>query len=211
MINFSVTDLQQCLPTNHNVSTWYQPLLTVLPQFQITTVNRVAAFLAQCGEESSDFNILSENLNYSAQGLLSTFPKEFTAATAAQYARQPQAIANIAYANRLGNGDVSSGDGWNYRGRGLIQVTGKANYSACSTVMYGNDTLVQNPDLLTAPTGAIQSAVWFWNVHGLNTYADTNQITAMSIKINGSTTGVANRIARYNHCWSILHNANPVS
>lgn len=208
MINFSQTDLQNCLPTNNNISQWYQPLLTILPQYQIDTINRVAAFLAQCGEESEDFMVLEEDLYYSAAGLLATFPNEFNSTTAAQCAMNPQAIANIAYANRLGNGDEASGDGWNFRGRGLIQVTGRANYTACSNVIYGDDTMVQNPDLLTTPSGAIQSAVWFWNADGLNAYADADRITDMSIRINGSTTGVANRIARYNNCWTILTAAN---
>jgi putative chitinase len=151
---------------------------------------------------------LVEDLYYSEAGLLATFPSEFNQTTAAQYAMQPQCIANIAYANRLGNGDIASGDGWNFRGRGLIQVTGRANYNSCSQVVYGDDTMVQNPDILTTQTGAIQSACWYWNVNNLNSYADTNQITNMTIRINGGTNGVQQRIARYNSCWIILNNAN---
>lgn len=208
MITFQVSDLQQCIPTNTNVAAWYTSLMNILPQYQINTINRVAAFIAQCAIESADFTTLTENLMYSAAGLLRVWPSHFTQATATQYAYQPQQIANIAYANRMGNGDVSSGDGWNFRGRGLIQVTGRTNYSACSTYIYGDDTMVQNPDLLTTSDGAVQSAVWFWNADNLNALADTNQITNMTIKINGSAASAPQRVARYNLCWTVLNNAN---
>jgi len=116
-------------PTNKNIDVWVEAMNTILPKYDIVTPKRLAAFLAQTAHESAGFTAVRENLNYSAQALMKTWPSRFNATTAAAYARQPEKIANKVYANRMGNGDEASGDGWRYRGRGLIQTTGKANYT----------------------------------------------------------------------------------
>ena len=119
---------KQLLPKVKNLEDWHEQLLEVLPQYEIDTPNRVAAFIAQCGHESAGFTVLQENLNYSADGLKKIFGKYFpTAELAKQYARKPEMIANRVYGNRMGNGDEDSGDGYKYRGRGIIQITGKNN------------------------------------------------------------------------------------
>jgi len=202
MISITESQLQQCLPTNRSVSAWYPIVVSTLTKYSITTLNRVAAFLAQTAHESMDWNILQENLNYSENGLLVTFSKYFNTTTAAQYARQPQKIANRVYANRMGNGPESSGDGWNFRGRGLIQITGKSNYQSIGTVMGQN--LISNPDLLMAHAGALESACVFWSQKGLNTLADAGNTRAITIKINGGTLGLSEREANYTRNLKVL-------
>lgn len=202
MITFTDDQFQQCLPTNKSTDAWYPIVSSTLEKYSINTTNRVAAFLAQTAEESMDWNVLQENLNYSEHGLLTTFSKYFNAATAAQYARQPQKIANRVYANRMGNGPESSGDGWSFRGRGLIQITGKTNYQSIGTTMGQN--LIGNPDLLMAHQGALESACVFWSKNGLNALADANNIRAITIKINGGTLGLAQRESNYNRNIGVL-------
>lgn len=176
-----------------------------IEQYGIDNPRRIAAFLAQCAHESGDFMHLSENLNYSAQGLKATWPKRFTDAIAAQYARQPEKIANYVYANRLGNGDEKSGDGWKYRGRGLVQITGKSAYGSCSVAMYKDDRLIKNPELLaTDKDAAIKSAVWFWNTRNLNPLADDGRISEITKLINGGFIGLDDRVARYKEALSVL-------
>lgn len=202
MISITESQLASCLPTNRSVSAWYPILTTILDKYSINTTNRVAAFLAQTAHESMDWNILQENLNYSEKGLLVTFSKYFNATTAAQYARQPQKIADRVYANRMGNGPESSGEGWKYRGRGLIQITGKLNYQSIGTTM-GQD-LLSNPDLLMAHNGALESACVFWTKNNLNTLADAGNIRAITIKINGGTLGLAERQSNYDRNVKVL-------
>lgn len=204
MINLTQDQLQQCLPTNKHIDVWYPQVMAVLPIHNIDSTKRVAAFLAQCGHESLDFNILEENLNYGAAGLLKIFPSHFNATSAANAARKPQTIANIIYANRMGNGDTASGDGWNFRGRGLIQVTGKSNYEACSTALFNDDSLIQNPGTLTTQKGALESACWFWDRNRLNQYADADNMRTLTQRINGGTVGLNERIERYQHCLNVL-------
>lgn len=183
------------------------PLELAMTRYNITTPNRVRAFLAQIGHESGQLSRTTENLNYSESGLLSVFGKYFDQQTAKLYARQPEKIANQVYANRLGNGDQQSGDGWRYRGRGLIQLTGKANYEEASRRMYalplGVD-FVEEPELLAGAEYASQSAAWYWESRGLNTLADRlaeanwqavfREITR---KINGGYNGLDDRMAIY--------------
>lgn len=202
MISITEQNLQECLPTNHIVSAWYPIVTSTLNKYSINTLNRVAAFLAQTAHESSDWNILQENLNYSENGLLVTFSKYFNSTTAAQYARQPQKIANRVYANRMGNGPESSGDGWKYRGRGLIQTTGKSNYQVTGNTM--DQDLISNPDLLMSHQGALESACVFWSRNNLNALADTGNIRAITIHINGGTIGLAQRESNYTRNLSIL-------
>ena len=192
-------------PNNKEASAWVDALNVILPEYTINTVDRVAAFLAQCGHESNGFTVLSENLNYGADGLKTTFSKYFKDdATTNAYQRQPQKIANKVYANRMGNGDEASGEGWKYRGRGPIQMTGKNNYAAFSKD-FGTD-VIKNPDIVsTDKKVALLSAIWFWNKNGLNAIADNNDIKGMTQKINGGTIGLDHRTSLYNKALGILN------
>ena len=173
---------------------WATALNTVLPLYDIDTPARAAAFLAQTMYESSEFKILEENLNYSAAGLRATFPSYFrTTSLSYVYQHSPQRIASYVYANRLGNGDQDSGDGWTYRGRGLIQITGKYNYGEIGSAWGQDPTLIL--DYMLTPEGACKSAAWYWETNGLNDLADDDEFTTITIKINGSTNGIAARKA----------------
>jgi len=171
----------------------------------ITTPLRQAMFLSQLAHESGNFQFTSENLNYSADALRRVFGKYFpTDAEAQKYARQPERIANRVYANRMGNGSETSGDGWKYRGRGLIQLTGKDNYAAFATQNKNN--ALQNPDLVAEPEMAVESAGWFWATNRLNQLADTGDVKAVTRRINGGFNGLADREAKYNKLMKILGN-----
>lgn len=159
-------------------------------------VNRAAGFLAQTAHESAQFTAVKENLNYAAEGLMKTFKKYFPdAVTANAYGRRPEAIANRVYANRLGNGDEASGDGWKFRGRGVIQVTGKTNYLACGKFL-GID-LSSSPEYLETLPGAVQSGVWYWTANNLNRYADQDDIKGLTKAINGGYIGLEERTKFY--------------
>lgn len=169
-----------------------KPLNTTFTRYDIETVTRAAAFIAQVAHESQGFARMTENLNYSAKGLRTTFAKYFpTDALAQQYERQPQKIANRVYANRLGNGSETSGDGWKYRGRGFIQLTGKENYLSFAKAF--KMTLEDAVAYLETIDGACLSAGWFWNTRGLNTFADQNRFDTITLKINGGQNGAVDR------------------
>ena len=172
-------------------------------KYEINTVNRAAGFLAQCGHESNGFTVLKENLNYSAEGLNKIFHKYFpTLADATPYARQPQKIANKVYANRMGNGDEASGDGFKFCGRGAIQLTGHDNYASfADSVGYSLDECVADLETLD---GAIESACWFWKKNGLNAICDADDIVAMTKRINGGTIGLSDRTEHYNKAKELL-------
>lgn len=190
--DFTKEKLAKCLSRNKNIDTLYQAFNTVLPRYNITTVERVAAFLAQCGHESVDFTVLKENLNYSAEGLSKVFPKRFPTVAAAQpYNRQPEKIANRIYADRMGNGPEASGDGFKFRGRGAIQLTGKENYSKFAASV--GKTLDEAVAYCETLEGAIESACWFWNTNKLNDIADKNDIVTLTKRINGGTIGLEDR------------------
>jgi len=163
---------------------------TLLERYEVNTPLRLAHFFAQIAHESG-LKPISENLRYSAQGLLETFKKYFTPEQAALYARKPEKIANRVYANRMGNGDEASGDGWKYRGRGFIQITGKNNYRRLSKAT-GIDYL-NNPDLLFNEPDAMLSALWYWSTLPMNTWADQDDIYRITVGINGGTNGLADR------------------
>jgi putative chitinase len=164
--------------------------------YDITTPKRVAGFLSQIGHESGGLAMLEENLNYKAETLMRVWPKRFpTLEFAQQFARNPQKIANSVYANRMGNGDEASGEGWKYRGRGLKQLTGKDNYRAFSKAI-GTD-FVADPDLLLQPVNAALSAGWFWSANNLNALADNGDVPGMTKRINGGTIGLEQRQALY--------------
>ena len=202
--DFTPEKLAACI-NNPNIDQWYGPLVDILPQYAISTRLRVAGWLSQCGHESGDFKILQENLNYGAKGLLGVFPRYFpTQALAEAYQRKPEMIANKVYGGRMGNGVESTGDGWKYRGRGLIQITGKENYTKCSMALYGDDSLLETPDLLMDIDGAIRSACWYWNSRNLNIDADNGNVLAMTKKVNGGTIGLDDRQARYDRCMLAL-------
>lgn len=167
---------------------------TLLNNNGINTTKRLAMFFAQLDHESG-LKPISENLNYSSQGLIKTFPKYFTKDNASLYEKQPQKIANKVYSSRMGNGTESSGDGWKYRGRGFIQLTGKNNYTMLST-----DTridFVSNPDLLLEEANAMISALWYWNKNNLNKYSDNSDVKGATKVINGAYNGLLDRENKY--------------
>lgn len=170
---------------------WAPPLDAAMGEFDLDTVPRMAAFLAQIAHESSELTRLSENLNYSVEGLMKTWPKRFTPLVALKYARQPEMIANYVYAGRNGNGDEASGDGWRYRGRGPIQLTGRANYAKAGKDL-GVD-LVGVPDAVLAPLVGARVACWFWNNRKLNALADAGDFESITKAINGGLNGYAER------------------
>ncbi len=180
---------------------WAAALDAAMNQFDITTPRRAAALLSQIAYESGEFNHLTENLDYSPQRLLAVWPKRFpTLQMAIPYAHDPEKLANYVYAKRLGNGDVVSGDGWKYRGRGVIQLTGRGNYHQAGTAI--ERPIEDQPDLLLMPDAAARSAAFFWRSHGLNELADDENddnddadFVAITIKINGSDTGIDGRRA----------------
>jgi len=175
-------------------------------KFQINTPLRLAHFLAQCGHESGGFKATQENLNYSAQGLNGIFKKYFpTAAAAAAYARQPQKIASKVYANRMGNGSEASGEGYKFRGRGYIQLTGKENYTAFGKAI-GEDIL-SNPDVVSSKY-ALLSAAWFFSKNGLHKMADSGAsdavVTQITKRVNGGTIGLPDRIQHFKEYYKLL-------
>jgi putative chitinase len=172
---------------------WLEPLLETFEKYDISTPKRQAYFIGQCMHESGGFKQLKENLNYSAKGLMATWPSRFPDIdTAEKYERNPEKIANKVYAGRMGN--TEDGDGAKYIGRGLIQLTGKENYANCGSAI-GVD-LVANPDLLSTPKYAALSAGWFWNRKGLNALADADDIDTITKRINGGLMGIADRKAK---------------
>jgi putative chitinase len=186
---------------------WANSMNEVFPTYDINTPHRVAAFLAQCGHESGGWTTFEENLNYSAKGLNGIFKKYFPTLESAQpYERKPEMIANKVYDGRMGNGPESSGDGWKYRGRGPIQLTGKANYMAFAKEMFDDwENLFENPDWVTADRDfALMSAIWFWNKNGLNRYADQGDIKTMTRIINGGYIGLEDRIHHYEEAIHLL-------
>lgn len=180
---------------------WLGPLEEVFAKYDISTPQRQASFLAQCQHESANFKHVQENLNYSAEGLMKTWPSRFpTKEIADQYARQPAKIAGKVYNGRMGN--TSEEEAAKYLGRGLIQLTGKENYANCGTAL-GID-LIGNPDLLIEPKYAALSAGWFWNKKGLNSLADTGDYETMTKRINGGLIGLDDRKAKIAKALSIL-------
>ena len=194
--------IKAVMPQTTQASVYVEPLNAAMQFAEVNTPLRIAMFLAQLAHESTQLNRIVENLNYSEQGLLDTFPKYFNAASARDYARQKERIANHVYANRLGNGDEASGDGWKYRGRGLIQVTGKSNYADCGKAL-GLD-LVDAPEQLEQPMLAARSAAWFWKAKGLNALADAQDIVGATQRINGGTKGLKERREFYERAKASL-------
>ncbi len=195
--------LGACIGNNPYLDHWTDALNKILPDYGIDTPQRVAAFVAQAAHESGNFTALHENLNYRAVTLRKVFSKYFpTDEMAAQYAQQPERIANRVYANRMGNGPEESGDGFRYCGRGLIQLTGQQNYQNFADSI--ETPLEQIPDFLQTFEGAVQSACWFWENNNLNQYADTDDILTMTKRINGGTIGLEDRTRHYEHAKHVF-------
>jgi putative chitinase len=167
-------------------------LNTLAEKYGLSSPLRLAHFLAQTAHESGGFRLIEENLNYSADGLMKIFPKYFKDKDPQAYHRQPEKIANVVYASRMGNGDTASGEGYKFRGRGLIQLTGKNNYSALANDL--GVSIDETVAYLATPEGAVESAAWFWNKNGLNALADKDDVTAVTKKINGGTIGLEDRM-----------------
>ena len=174
-------------------------------KFNITNTLRLAHFLAQCGHESGNFKAVSENLNYSADGLKKIFPKYFPGALNESYARNPQKIANRVYSSRMGNGDEASGEGFKFRGRGYIQLTGKSNYSSFDKFV--DDDILANPDLV-ATKYPLMSAAFFFDKNGLwsvcDRGSDDGAVTSVTKRVNGGTLGLADRIKHFKEYYSLL-------
>lgn len=185
-----------------SIEKYYEPLIAAMDYFKINNKKRIAAFLANLAHESAAFNTIEENLNYSAQRLMAVFPKYFRGRNLNHYHRQPQKIANVVYANRMGNGDKASGEGWKYRGRGLIQLTGKTNYQMLGDAIDAD--IVSDPDWILTPEGATISAGWFWNSRKLNDLADREDLREITRKINGGYHGHDDRVRRYRHIRKVL-------
>lgn len=182
---------------------WLEPLNDTFHRYQINTPLRMAAFIGQCAHESGNFKVLQENLNYSAEGLCRVWPSRFpTLESAKPYHRNPDKIADKVYGGRMGNGTEETGEGSLYKGRGLIQLTGKDNYRLASDAL-GEDFVV-SPDLVCGFKYASLTAGWFWNKRNLNKEADAKDYTAMTKKINGGTIGLEDRIKHINHALDVL-------
>jgi putative chitinase len=205
MSDFILTksQLKQLLPKNPYIDYWYHALEQALPDYDINTPQRVAAFIAQCAHESGSFVFLKENLNYKAESLCRVWPRLFPSIDIArQYAQKPEMIANRAYGGRMGNGPEDSGDGWKFCGRGLIQLTGRSNYQAFADSI---ETDIEDlPEYLATFEGAVQSACWFWESNNLNVQADAGDIKLMTKKINGGYLGLEDRIKHYEHALHVM-------
>lgn len=182
---------------------WVDPLNETFERFGIRSTNQKAGFIGQCGHECGNFRILEENLNYRAETLMRIWPRRFpTREIADQYARNPKKIANMVYANRMGNRDEASGDGWRFRGRGCIQLTGSSGYYHAGQAL-GEDFWA-NPDLVATPQYAALTAGWFWSTRNCNALADAGDWTGLTKKINGGTIGLADRVAHIRKAIEVL-------
>ena len=187
--------------SEENAAIFVEPLNLTFEKYGIKSKEQIAMFLAQVGHESSSFKFLVENLNYSKEGLLRTFPKYFNEAEASACARNPELIANRVYANRMGNGSIASGDGWKYRGRGLIQITGRDNYTRMARDL--DLDCLRSPQMLESPLYGAMSAGQYWEWRGLKDISDIREVTK---RINGGYNGLMNREERYADALKALSN-----
>lgn len=189
---------------NPEAEAWADAALEILPKYEITTPNRIAGFFAQIGHESAGLKTLEENLHYRAETLDKIFPKYFVNAgrNAADYAKQPEKIANIVYASRMGNGDTASGDGYRFRGRGAIQLTGRDNYTSFGKTI--GLTAEEVIDYVQTKRGALESACWYWASRNINAACDADDITKMTKLVNGGTIGLEDRAKHYAEALAIL-------
>jgi putative chitinase len=187
-----------------NIAEWYSAMKEMFPKYEINTPNRVAGFLAQTGHESAMYKTITENLNYSSKALNAIFGKYFHRAgvDAQKYHRQPEKIANRIYANRMDNGDTASGDGWRFRGGGILQLTGRYNYTEFGKTV--GMSAEEATDYVRTKQGAIESACWFWKTNNINKYCDNDDIVGMTKRINGGTIGLKDRKFHYAHALEVL-------
>jgi putative chitinase len=182
---------------------WLDGLNATFEKYEINTPLRQAAFIGQCGHESASFKMLEENLNYSAKGLMATWPSRFHEIDVAEkYERNPEMIANKVYGGRADLGNTEDGDGWRFHGRGLIQLTGRSNYTVCGLAL--GKPFAEHPELLLDPENACLSAGWFWNKRGLNALADNEDWATITKRINGGNIGLSDRIERIHKAMDIL-------
>ena len=200
---FTREQLQSVIGNNPDLDGWYDALSSVLPTYEIDSPQRVAAFIAQCTHESGGFKRLKENLNYKAESLVKVFPKYFPSLDLAkQYAHDQEKIANRVYGGRMGNGDEASGDGWRYCGRGLIQLTGKDNYTFFAGSL--GIPVEEAAEYLATFEGAAQSACWYWEQNKLNRFADANDVKGLTRAINGGYIGLEDRMKHTEHALHVL-------
>ena len=194
----------EMLRGNEEAEDWYDAMCEVLPLWEMDTPERVAMFIAQCGHESNNFKVLTENLNYSAKALDALFGKYFKRAgrDAQEYHRQPRKIANVIYANRMDNGDTDSGDGWRFRGGGILQLTGRYNYTQFGEEM--EMTPEEAVEYVRTKQGALDSACWFWDTNNINKYADACDVKGATKRINGGYIGLEDREKHYEHAMHVL-------
>ena len=192
--DFKVEQVAELLPRVNGLL-WHDAMERVLPKWNIDTVDRVAGFIAQTAHESAGYTVLTENLNYSAEALDKIFPKYFKRAgrDARNYHRQPEKIANMIYANRMDNGGIDSGDGWRFRGGGILQLTGRYNYTQFGKAE--DMSAEEATEFVRSPIGALASACWFWDTNNINRYCDNQDITGMTKRINGGTIGLEDGLA----------------
>lgn len=200
------SQVRRIIPTakNENVKAFVESFNKYAEMFGINTKLRVAGYLAQVFHESGNLSATSENLNYSADGLMKTWPKRFDRKKAEAYARQPEKIANYVYANRMGNGDEASGDGWRFRGRGYIGVTGRDNYQKYADSEFCVGDLMSHPEWLAKQPGCQKSAMFFWYSNNLNRFADNDDIRGLSKAVNGGCIGLSNRMYLYRQAKKVL-------
>lgn len=202
--DFTLEKLARIIPqAKWGPEVWYAELAEMLPIFDITSVRRVAAFLAQTSHESGGYALLEENLSYKPETIRRVWPKRFPTVESAQpYARNPEALANKVYGGRMGNGPEESGEGYFYRGRGILQITGKNNYQEFAN--YAGIAVEDAPGYIETPRGAVHSACWFWTVNDLNPYADVEDFEEMTKRINGGLLGIDDRIHHYQLACHVL-------
>jgi putative chitinase len=202
MSNLTLDQLKQMVKNSH-IDHWHEVLDQLLPDYDINTPLRVAHFIAQCAHESGNFVFIKENLNYRADSLMKTFKRYFpTLDLAQQYEKKPEKIANRVYANRMGNSDEASGDGWRYCGRGLIQLTGKDNYTFFAGSL--GISVEDASEYLATFEGAAQSACWYWEQNNLNRFADANDVRGLTRAINGGYIGLEDRQKHTEHALHVL-------
>lgn len=202
MIEFLTESKFKQILDNQDTYVWYSLIQKHLPPANITSLNKVSMFLAQTLHESAGYSRLEENLNYSSTALLRVFKKYFNQEIAKEYHRKPELIANRVYANRMGNGPELSGDGWKYRGKGLIQITGRNNHQLFADFL--RISLKEALQYMTTKEGAVHSAVWYWNVNRLNAPSEAADIVRVTKIINGGTNGLPDREEQFTRILGIL-------
>lgn len=206
MFPFTIPRLIAAMPRCASVAAaWIGPLEQAMAAFDITTDERMAAFLAQCAHESAELTQLEENMNYSAARLREVFPRHFPdEATANRFAWCPAEIASRVYAGRYGNGPEASRDGWLYRGRGPLGLTFRDNYRDASIAICGADTLLANPEFVAEPDFGAATAAWYWSSRGCNELADRGEFEAITRAINGGLNGFPDRVAHWHRAIEAL-------